>query len=199
MGPARHNTPLLRGRHTPDIVDVLCRASRIPRSTSYINPDGLGALLLAEEALDTPCRIAPNHNLIPSPLPAPPPPALTTTKMTTLTRAAAEARVASWGFPTVFSWTDRRHAHPIPSLLPPLTRQPPPTNTPHSNAHYPPHSHRTLTTHLILRGSLTIRYPDGPAPDERRTFGPGDRVDVEAGRVHEVWMGKEGCTYVIGE
>jgi len=27
----------------------------------------------------------------------------------------------------------------------------------------------------------------------------GDRIDVEAGRVHEVRIGSEGCTYVIGE
>ena len=27
----------------------------------------------------------------------------------------------------------------------------------------------------------------------------GSRVDVEAGRVHEVWMGGEGCEYVIGK
>lgn len=27
----------------------------------------------------------------------------------------------------------------------------------------------------------------------------GARIDVDAGRVHEVWMGGEGCEYVIGE
>ena len=27
----------------------------------------------------------------------------------------------------------------------------------------------------------------------------GDRIDVDAGKVHEVWIGPEGCTYVIGE
>lgn len=27
----------------------------------------------------------------------------------------------------------------------------------------------------------------------------GARIDVEAGRVHEVWVGGEGCRYVIGE
>jgi hypothetical protein len=34
---------------------------------------------------------------------------------------------------------------------------------------------------------------------EKKTYTVGDRIDVEAGRVHEVWMGPEGCTYVIGE
>lgn len=67
---------------------------------------------------------------------------------------------------------------------------------------YPPHSHAGLTTHVILRGQLTIAYPEDEDPEQRSrktTYGVGDRIDVEAGRVHEVWMGAEGCTYVIGE
>lgn len=67
----------------------------------------------------------------------------------------------------------------------------------HRNAHYSPHSHRGLTTHLILKGQLTITYPKEENPE--KTYGTGDRVDVGAGIVHEVWMGSEGCTYVIGE
>lgn len=55
-----------------------------------------------------------------------------------------------------------------------------------------------LTTHLIRRGSLTIIYPRDPSPT-METFGVGGRVDVPAGKVHEVWMGSEGCEYVIGE
>lgn len=66
------------------------------------------------------------------------------------------------------------------------------------NTHYSPHSHGGLTTHLILRGELTITYPADERP-EKTTYGIGDRVDVDAGRVHEVWVGQEGCTYVIGE
>jgi hypothetical protein len=66
------------------------------------------------------------------------------------------------------------------------------------NAHYPPHSHNGLTTHLILNGQLTITYPKDAKP-EQTTYGVGDRIDVDAGRVHEVWVGGEGCTYVIGE
>ncbi|CZR63532.1 uncharacterized protein PAC_13429 [Phialocephala subalpina] len=80
-----------------------------------------------------------------------------------------EKEVRSWGFPHVFTWADG-----------------------------PPHSHRGLTTHLILSGQLTITYPKDENP-EKKTYGVGDRIDVEAGRVHEVWMGNEGCTYVIGE
>jgi len=45
---------------------------------------------------------------------------------------------------------------------------------------------------------LTITYPKDDKP-EKTTYGVGDRIDVAADRVHEVWMGKEGCTYVIGE
>ena len=66
------------------------------------------------------------------------------------------------------------------------------------NAYYPPHTHRGLTTHLILDGELTVTYPDDKEP-KKETFGPGGRLDVDANRRHEVWMGKNGCTYIIGE
>ncbi|RFU34020.1 hypothetical protein B7463_g2264, partial [Scytalidium lignicola] len=82
--------------------------------------------------------------------------------------------VRSWGFSHVFTWSDS------------------------PNAYYPPHSHRGLTTHLILRGELTICYPQDKDP-QKKTFGVGDRIDVDADKVHEVWIGVEGCTYVIGE
>ncbi|CAN8101836.1 unnamed protein product [Discula destructiva] len=85
-----------------------------------------------------------------------------------------EIEVRSWGFPHVFTWTDR------------------------PNAHYTPHAHAGLTTHLILKGELTITYPRDKNPT-KQNYGIGDRIDVDAGRVHEVWIGKDGCTYVIGE
>jgi len=66
------------------------------------------------------------------------------------------------------------------------------------NSYYSPHKHSGLTTHLILSGELTVSYPDDAQP-VKETFGVGERLDVEAGRRHEVWMGPEGCTYVIGE
>jgi hypothetical protein len=66
------------------------------------------------------------------------------------------------------------------------------------NAHYPPHKHSGLTTHLILKGSLTFTYPNDP-DGKKETLGEGGRWDVDANKVHEVWVGKEGCTYVIGE
>ncbi|KAF2874887.1 hypothetical protein BDV95DRAFT_486048 [Massariosphaeria phaeospora] len=89
-------------------------------------------------------------------------------------RKEAEREVRSWGFSHIFTWTDG------------------------PNAHYPPHTHSGLTTHLILDGQLTITYPGDQKPT-RETFGPGARVDVDAQRLHEVWVGSEGCTYVIGE
>lgn len=75
---------------------------------------------------------------------------------------------------------------------------------PISNAYYSPHSHSGLTTHLIRRGSLTITYPDDNVKlyngeVKKETFRVGERVDVPAGKVHEVWIGDEGCEYVIGE
>ncbi|KAK0729747.1 hypothetical protein B0H67DRAFT_477091 [Lasiosphaeris hirsuta] len=87
----------------------------------------------------------------------------------------AEAEVRAWGFSHAFTWTDR------------------------PDAYYPPHSHAGLTTHLILSGGLTIAYPPDDTNKTRTTYGVGDRIDVAAGRVHEVWIGGEGCTYVIGE
>ena len=67
-----------------------------------------------------------------------------------------------------------------------------------SNFHYSPHSHGGLTTHLVLKGEMTLWYPN-EADREKKTYGPGSRIDVEADRVHEVWVGPQGCTYVIGE
>ena len=43
-----------------------------------------------------------------------------------------------------------------------------------------------------------MSYPDDAQP-AKETIGVGGRFDVEAGRRHEVWVGSEGCTYVIGE
>ncbi|KAK0633628.1 hypothetical protein B0T14DRAFT_418026, partial [Immersiella caudata] len=63
----------------------------------------------------------------------------------------------------------------------------------------PSHSHSSFTAHLILSGKLTITYLNDPAENRvKTTYAVGDRIDVAAGRVHEVWMGEEGCTYVMG-
>lgn len=71
-----------------------------------------------------------------------------------------------------------------------------------SNAYYSPHTHGGLTTHLIRRGSMTVTYPEDNfknGQQVKETFGVGARVDVPAGKLHEVWIGDEGCEYVIGE
>ncbi|KAK6519625.1 hypothetical protein TWF281_003449 [Arthrobotrys megalospora] len=81
-----------------------------------------------------------------------------------------EALVRSWGYSHVFTWTDG------------------------PNGYYPPHRHATETTHLIVRGSLTIRYPESSDPDTKTTHGVGERVDVGKNVLHEVWIGDEGCT-----
>ena len=116
-------------------------------------------------------------------------------------RKESEAQVRSWGFSHIFTWTDGPYAAPYLSLSP-IFNQTHPYRTdkgfPRRNAHYAPHSHHGLTTHLIRRGALTITYPKDDRPT-KETFGVGSRVDVGAGRVHEVWMGDEGCEYVIGE
>ncbi|KAF7717246.1 RmlC-like cupin domain-containing protein [Penicillium ucsense] len=93
------------------------------------------------------------------------------------TRAETERLVKDWGFHHVFTWTDG------------------------SKGYYAPHSHRGLTTHLIRQGTFTITYPDENSNGEvkKETFGPGARIDVPAGKLHEVWIGEEGCEYVIGE
>lgn len=43
-----------------------------------------------------------------------------------------------------------------------------------------------------------MRYPNDPNP-EKVSMGKGERWDVEAGKLHEVWVGEAGCKYVIGE
>ncbi|KAK4635670.1 hypothetical protein CLAFUW4_00956 [Fulvia fulva] len=86
-----------------------------------------------------------------------------------VSRKSAEKQVKDWGFEHVFT-----------------------------HAYYPPPAHSGLTTHLIFEGELTISYPNDAEP-RKETFGPGARLDVDAGRKHQVWMGAAGCTYVIGE
>ena len=62
------------------------------------------------------------------------------------------------------------------------------------NATYGDHTHPTLTTHIILKGELTLT-------SERKTttHKAGERVDVPANTVHSAKMGSEGCKYVIGK
>ncbi|KAI1755854.1 hypothetical protein F4782DRAFT_372393 [Xylaria castorea] len=104
-----------------------------------------------------------------------------------------ENEVRSWGFSNVFTWTDAPNAYYSPhrynffrsSFVKDIC----------SSFN---HSHNGLTTHLIVDGQLTITYPKDASPS-KTTYSVGDRVDVEARRLHEVWVGPQGCTMVIGE
>lgn len=71
-----------------------------------------------------------------------------------------------------------------------------PTDVNDSNAHYPPHTHAGLTTHLVLSGELTLTYP-GEDGSRKHVCGPGARFDVKAHQKHEVWVGSSGCTVSI--
>lgn len=88
---------------------------------------------------------------------------------------------------------NRKHFRPSTNRNPSLT-----LTSLTSNSYYSPHKHSGVTTHLVLSGELTVSYPDDAHP-AKETIGVGGRFDVEAGRRHEVWVGSEGCTYVIGE
>ncbi|KAI1263826.1 hypothetical protein F5Y18DRAFT_117548 [Xylariaceae sp. FL1019] len=90
------------------------------------------------------------------------------------TRKEYETEVRSWGFGKVFTWTDA------------------------PNQYYTPHRHDEVTTHLITHGEMTITFPEDPKPT-KTTYSVGQRIDVEAHRLHEVWIGANGCTMVIGE
>ena len=133
---------------------------------------------------------------------SPPPPADPPKTMAPPSREESEAQVRSWGFAHVFTWTDGPYASLLPFsstiLFSPSRARLLADKHRRRNAHYAPHSHHCLTTHLIRRGTLTITYPADERPT-KETFGVGSRVDVEAGRVHEVWMGDEGCDHTIEE
>lgn len=69
--------------------------------------------------------------------------------------------------------------------------------TDNRNAYYAPHQHNGLTTHLILTGHIDVSLPG--KRDKRVRHGPGERVDIEPNTSHEVWVGEEGCTMIVGE
>ena len=62
------------------------------------------------------------------------------------------------------------------------------------HAHYPEHTHRTETAHIILSGEMTLTMAG-----ETRTYRSGERFDVPAGTVHAAKMGPSGCRYLVGE
>jgi hypothetical protein len=117
-----------------------------------------------------------------------------------LTPSSAERAVRERGFAHVFYWRDppyvSRHCVNKKGPFQPITPTPSTKLTQESNTYYPPHTHPVANTHLIVEGSLRIRFP--PEREERE-FAEGEWVDVEKGCEHEVWVGREGCGMVIGE
>lgn len=67
----------------------------------------------------------------------------------------------------------------------------------HRNAHYSPHSHSGLTTHLILNGSLTITYPR-EMNAEKVTYGVGDRIDVVREKYMKYGSGRKAVHMSLG-
>ncbi len=61
-------------------------------------------------------------------------------------------------------------------------------------AYYPEHVHPQDEVRWVVRGSITIGFPDGTACELR----PGDRLDVPAGTVHWARIGPAGVRYVCG-
>ncbi|ODH28210.1 hypothetical protein ACO22_03980 [Paracoccidioides brasiliensis] len=92
--------------------------------------------------------------------------------MTIPSRAECEQEVRSWGFKTAITWND------VP--------------------HHASHSHDGLTTFFIRTGSLTISHPNDETV-KQETFGQGFGIDVPGGKVQEIWIGPQGCEYVIGK
>jgi quercetin dioxygenase-like cupin family protein len=58
---------------------------------------------------------------------------------------------------------------------------------------YAAHAHGRREVRVVLEGSMTIAI-DGVA----RRLGPGERLDIEAGRLHEATIGPEGVRYLAG-
>jgi len=63
-----------------------------------------------------------------------------------------------------------------------------------AHAHYPEHTHRTETAHIILSGEMTLTMAG-----ETKTYRSGERCDVPAGAVHAAKMGQEGAATWLGK
>jgi quercetin dioxygenase-like cupin family protein len=51
----------------------------------------------------------------------------------------------------------------------------------------PPHTHPTITTHLVVKGKITLQEEG----KKKQTYKKGDRADVGANVEHEAWIGDE--------
>jgi len=63
-----------------------------------------------------------------------------------------------------------------------------------AHAHYPEHTHRTETAHIILSGEMTLTMAG-----ETKTYRSGERCDVPAGAVHARRWGQEGAATWLGK
>ncbi len=136
----------------------------------------------------------------------------TKTIMAPKSRNEAEAEVRSWGFPHVFTWTDSpwvlTHLS-FHSTMIMTSWQEQPLFPAHAQWRDDAFDIKVSWTKRVLlwkvweadkkrSGKFTVCYPS-ETPDKKETFGQGARIDVAKGLLHEVWIGDEGCTYVIGE
>lgn len=55
------------------------------------------------------------------------------------------------------------------------------------------HTHDVATTHVVLKGELTITDQKG-----KKTYREGDRVDFPAGTKHKALFGPQGCSMIVG-
>ncbi|KAA8895616.1 hypothetical protein FN846DRAFT_922208 [Sphaerosporella brunnea] len=95
--------------------------------------------------------------------------------MPQLTRPQAESAVRQRGYANITYWED-------------------PAGT-----YYPPHTHPVANTHLIMSGSMRVKFPQRQSDEREVEFGGGEWVDVNKDETHEVWVGERGCKMVIGE
>jgi quercetin dioxygenase-like cupin family protein len=62
-----------------------------------------------------------------------------------------------------------------------------------SGADYAPHRHECDESLWVVRGEITFGVADA-----HHRLGPGDRLMLPAGTLHEALAGPEGVTYLIG-
>ncbi|KAK4124953.1 hypothetical protein N657DRAFT_670814 [Parathielavia appendiculata] len=90
-----------------------------------------------------------------------------------------EAALYARGYAIVFEWTE------------------PP------NAYCPPHSHADCFLYVILEGEITVcyhaDYGTGYSPNVVLTYRQLDCVMIESDQLHEVWIGDQGCKFVVGK
>lgn len=59
---------------------------------------------------------------------------------------------------------------------------------------YPSHTHSNENAFIVLDGEISVTTAAGA-----KTYRPGDRCDIPAGKYHSALAGPQGCAYVTGE